>query len=133
MPSVRVSFDHLSVDYLKLIKQKIEAAKKYPSITKEINLMKTYYKNLDGLIKDIDENLQAYRFQSVNQNAMIQLLNKDLENEMRKNVTKFLEQPTQEHLDMMRKRYKSGEPNVIAKASEFYFLTDEQVKYILNE
>ena len=133
MASVRVSFDRLSVDFIKLIADRVKDASKYPIVKKQVDTMKVYYKTLSDLVDDIDNNLQAHRFQALNQGAMIKMLTNELEKEMRKNVSRVLEQPKEEHLKAIRKRYKSGEPNVIAKASEFYFLTDEQVKYILNE
>lgn len=133
MPSLRVSFDRLSVDFIKLIGDRVKDASKYPVVKKQVDTMKVYYKTMSDLIDDVDNNLQAHRFQAVNQGAMIRMLNNELEKEMRKNISRVLEQPKEEHLKAMRKRYKSGEPNVIAKASEFYFLTDEQIKFILSE
>ena len=133
MPSLRVSFDRLSVDFIKLIGDRVKDASKYPIVKKQVDTMKVYYKTMSDLIDDVDNNLQAHRFQAVNQGAMIKMLNNELEKEMRKNISRVLHQPSQKDLNAMRKRYKSGEPNVIAKASEFYFLTDEQVKFILNE
>ena len=132
MRSAKDRFFMLSVDYLKLIAEGSKISSKYPAVAKQVETMQMYYDNLSSLLDNIDDSLAAHRIQSINLHANIKMLSNELEKEMRKGFSKSLKKANKSELKKIRKRYLSGEANIVAKASEHYFLTDEQVKYILS-
>ena len=130
--SLRKSFMHLSTDFLKLIANKSALIAKYPSIEKDIKVMELYYLSMENLVKRYEEAIHEARLNIVNVQAHLKMMQQELRKAIGQQFAGTLSKPTAQNIKSMKKRVRGGEKNVIAKACEYYMMTDDQIRDILS-
>lgn len=132
--SLRTVFVTLSNEYLRLLGEKAHKAKSNKFIIPEKEVMEVFYNNVEGIIERYDKKIHALKVSLVTSGGMVKVLENELSvcmGQMFSSSPRQLKKVSPKLLDKLKHKNKEGV--TISTMLEHYLLTDEQIKFILNE
>lgn len=124
-------FKRVSEDFLILMNRKYrQAAKKNRYAASEVATMESFYKGIEGLLSNLENEEIHLKVQIKYWQTMCDVLKQELEKAERNNLL-VSKRPTKKKLQQIKERFCQGKVT-IATIFDHFYLTDDEVKVLID-